>query len=61
MSKVQDTFTHVDGVGTRSIRHMIETISQGDDLTPGSQSSLTACSINSQPGKTALTGSLLTN
>ncbi len=35
MPKLQDTFTHVDGVGTRSIRAMIEELAEVDDLPDG--------------------------
>lgn len=35
MAKVQDTFTQVEGVGMRSIRQMIEELSEVDDLPDG--------------------------
>lgn len=35
MARVQDTFTYVDGVGTVSIRSMIETLAEVDDLPEG--------------------------
>lgn len=54
MPKVQDTFTHVDGVGMRSIRAMIEELAEVDDLPDGVKDFIDsmADSLNSWQGST---------